>query len=203
MDVSALDLTLKVDETLEFELKDLAQGTHGITCAFGKCLAEAAGVCLEEQEHSSPKTMKISGEAKGEAQLKWENTTDQMRRCWNDDEVATEHGAYGIATLLVPQISNLEVVERSKKGTGFDYWLGSGTEDEPLFQKKARLEVSGFEVATRQPLLDGSAKNWNKVANHRENCRQWSSWWNSVNRKAEWQNDERTNPTPQRCNGTR
>lgn len=144
MDVAALELTLKVDETLEFELKDLAQGTPGITCAFGKCLAEAAGVCLEEQAHLSPKTMKISGEAEGEAQLKWENTTDQMRRCWNDDEVATEHGAYGIATLLVPQISKLEVVERSKKGTGFDYWLGSGTEDEPLFQKKARLEVSGI-----------------------------------------------------------
>ena len=70
----------------------------------------------------------------------------QMRRCWNDDEVATEHGAYGIATLLIPRITNLQIVERSKKGTGFDYWLGSATETATLFQNKARLEVSGIRT---------------------------------------------------------
>ena len=76
-----------------------------------------------------------------------------MRRCWNDDEVATEHGAYAIATLLVPRITNLQVVERSKKGTGFDYWLGSSTETEALFQNKARLEVSGIRAGPEATIV--------------------------------------------------
>jgi len=44
------------------------------------------------------------------------------------------------------------VVERSKKGPGFDYWLGDG-DDDLLFSGKARLEVSG--------ILSGSA---NKIS---------------------------------------
>jgi hypothetical protein len=35
------------------------------------------------------------------------------------------------------------VVERSKKGTFFDYWVGSEDKGE-LFQDRARLEVSGI-----------------------------------------------------------
>jgi hypothetical protein len=42
------------------------------------------------------------------------------------------------------------VVERSKKGPGFDYWLGNEDEDgEELFQRKARLEVSGILSGSR------------------------------------------------------
>lgn len=39
------------------------------------------------------------------------------------------------------ELSGLGVVERSKKGTGFDYWLGQ--KDQRPFQNKARLEVTG------------------------------------------------------------
>ena len=92
--------------------------------------------------------MQISGEIGGRAILEWQTASALIRRCWNDDEEATEHGAYGIATLLVPQVSDLQVVERSKKGTGFDYWLGSSTETESLFQNRARLEVSGIRTGT-------------------------------------------------------
>ena len=88
--------------------------------------------------------MQISGEIGGRAILEWQTASALIRRCWNDDEEATEHGAYGIATLLVPQVSDLQVVERSKKGTGFDYRVASSTETESLFQNRARLEVSGI-----------------------------------------------------------
>ena len=37
----------------------------------------------------------------------------------------------------------MSVVERSRKGTGIDYWLGDDVE-QPYFQSKARLEVSGI-----------------------------------------------------------
>lgn len=52
-------------------------------------------------------------------------------------------GAYGIAFLLIRDLTGLGVIERSRKGTGFDYWLGHAGDDLP-FQNKARLEVSGI-----------------------------------------------------------
>lgn len=55
-----------------------------------------------------------------------------------------EHGACGIAVLLVDSLTEYTVVERSQKGTGIDYWLGKKGANEPLFQAKARLEISGI-----------------------------------------------------------
>jgi len=80
--------------------------------------------------------------------LEWEPTDEQIRRCWADNEVATEHGAYGIAVLLVTELTGLTVVERSRKGTGFDYWLGPRDSAGPLFQQRERLEVSGIRRGT-------------------------------------------------------
>ena len=82
----------------------------------------------------------------------WDSTTEQMRRCWADLEVATEHGAYGIAALLIPVLTNLTIVQRSRKGTGFDFWLGPMSADEVLFQKKARLEVSGIRKGSESQI---------------------------------------------------
>jgi hypothetical protein len=43
------------------------------------------------------------------------------------------------------QLTHLTVVERSRKGTGFDYWLGITRNTDGLpFQKIARLAVSGI-----------------------------------------------------------
>lgn len=47
----------------------------------------------------------------------------------------------GIAVLLAQKEIGYTVIERSRIGTGFDYWLGK---ESNLFQKKARLEISGI-----------------------------------------------------------
>ena len=156
--MSYFNLTLEPDCQFKLKLIDLRLGAPGITPAFGEGLAEAASVCLEDQEHSSPTRMGISGELAGCAVLEWDPISAQIRRCWNDDEEATEHGAYGVATLLVPQVSDLQVVERSKKGTGFDYWLGSAAEKESLFQNRARLEVSGIRTGTETRVAERVSK---------------------------------------------
>ncbi len=68
-----------------------------------------------------------------------------MLRCWNDEEFTTEQAAYGIAFLIIRQLTDLTVIERSSKGTGFDYWLGTiDTAGTIPFQNKVRLEVSGI-----------------------------------------------------------
>jgi hypothetical protein len=126
------------------DLDALRTGAPGMTPDFGGCLAEAASVCLEDQQHSSGTRLTVDGDQNSAFELQWGTTTDQMRRCWADEQITTEHGAYGIATLLVHTIKGLVVAERSRKGTGFDFWLGTSADAAALFQDKARLEVSGI-----------------------------------------------------------
>jgi len=124
------------------QLVELAAGTPAITPAFGQYLAEAGGVCLESQGHSQGQHLAVKGGHSGSYPVTWPAVTEQMRRCLNDPEVATEHGAVGIAVLLTKKLLGYSVIQRSRKGTGFDYWLGDDTA--LPFQSKARLEVSGI-----------------------------------------------------------
>ena len=125
------------------DLNSLADGMPGLTSACGKSLAEAAAVCLEDRKHQSGTSLHLTGFQKQERALNWSTVTDQQRRCYNDLQEATERGACGVAILVVRELTGLLVVERSKKGPGFDYWLGKADDDD-LFGNKARLEVSGI-----------------------------------------------------------
>ena len=65
-----------------------------------------------------------------------------MRNAHHDNQEATEFGACAIAALVLRDLMGLTVLRRSKKGTGFDYWLAPETN--PLFRNASRLEVSGI-----------------------------------------------------------
>ncbi len=127
-------------------LERLGGGMPGISGAYGNSMAEAAAVCLHEQGHRSGVEMAVTGSYEGRFRLTWEPVTEQMIRTWADREFATETGAYGIAALIIEALTELTVIERSRKGTGFDYWLGPRASAVPLFQEKARLEVSGIRT---------------------------------------------------------
>ncbi|MBD0345546.1 MAG: hypothetical protein ICV63_12140 [Coleofasciculus sp. Co-bin14] len=126
-------------------LAKLGEGLPAITPSFGAALAEACAVCLEEQGHSQGVELKVEGAFRAVFKLYWQPVTDQMLRCWNDKEYTTEQAAYGIAFMLLDKLTNFTVIERSRRGTGFDYWLGIKDETQELpFQNKVRLEVSGI-----------------------------------------------------------
>lgn len=127
-------------------LAALRAGTPGISPEFGAALAQAAAVCLDEQHHTSGVVLQVYGSFDQQFGLYWDDVSDQMRRSWADEPFATEQGAYAVAALLVLELTGLTVIEKSKKGTGFDYWLGEKG-SAPLFQGKARLEVSGIRHA--------------------------------------------------------
>lgn len=130
-------------------LEDLRSGFRpGLTPTMGGFMAEAAAVCLKSQGHSGTAILSVTGEFAGEYVLRFGAVTQQMRSSHNDNEVATEYGAYGVSILLFDANSELTVVERSRKGTGFDYWLGQGDSHGQYFQKTARLEVSGIRSGT-------------------------------------------------------
>ncbi|QDU42270.1 hypothetical protein Mal52_07260 [Symmachiella dynata] len=134
------------DRTLDLHL--LGGKIPGLTDSLGQMHAEAAAVCLEHNEHAQGVSLLVKGDSQI-FPLSWPKVTHQMLRAYADLQDATEMGACGIAILLIMEMTDLTVVERSWKGTGFDYWLGRSDEHDGLpFQNRARLEVSG--------LLDGS-----------------------------------------------
>ena len=135
----------------KINLLALAEGMPGLTEAWGTMLAEAAAVCLEDRGHQIGIALHLTGLKTDKYPLEWKSADEQARRCYNDLQVATELGAYGIAILMVKDITGKVVIERSKKGTGFDYWV-SDQDDDSLFSGKLRLEVSGILAGNRSVL---------------------------------------------------
>jgi len=136
-------------ESVTLDLRDLVSGVPALTKALGEVHSEAASVCLANQAHHEPAVLIVRKVERPEYTLRWPHVTETMRRAYNDLERATELGAYGIALLLVRQRTGLRAIRQSRKGTGFDYWLGpEGTGDQLLFQGAARLEVSGILSGT-------------------------------------------------------
>ena len=92
--------------------------------------------------------MDIVGDAPHSVEVHWDVDPDKERiiSSWMDADVAAEWGACGIAALLVEYCTDCTIVARSRKGTGFDYWLGreDATPESVLFQDVGRLEVSGI-----------------------------------------------------------
>ncbi|MEM8806036.1 MAG: hypothetical protein AAGF01_08420 [Cyanobacteria bacterium P01_G01_bin.38] len=135
------------------DLSELHRGLPAITPAFGTALAEACSICLTDQGHQPGITLQLAGDFAEAFVLLWPKVTDQMRRCWNDEEYTTEQAAYGVALMLIQRLTNFTVVERARRGTGFDYWLGNSVESDELpFQKSARLEVSGIRQGDQRQI---------------------------------------------------
>jgi len=129
----------------ELFLMTLKQGLPAITPAYGEALAEAGAVCFEDQGHLNGVELAVSGSFTATFKIYWPEVTGQMLRCWNDEEFTTEQAAYGLSFLLIRALTEHTIIRRSRKGTGFDYWLGREGDEESLpFQNTARLEVSGI-----------------------------------------------------------
>jgi hypothetical protein len=129
--------------TPDLDLSELQSGMPALTPAMGAVLKEAAAVCLSDNGHPIPVPLHQK-RSSGSLLLQWPPATDAMKRTYNDMQRTTELGACGIAILVVRKESGLTVVEQSRKGTGFDYWLGPDDDESLPFAKKARLEVSGI-----------------------------------------------------------
>ena len=148
------------DTPSALELPRLADGMPGISPTFGAALAEAASVCFAEEDHTTGVGLHVDGDFNHSFTVSWTLPLDpgQVRRTWADQEVTTEHGAYGVAALLVTELTEYTVTDRSRKGTGFDYWLGPKGSTQGLFQDKARLEVSGIRRGDERAIRARVAK---------------------------------------------
>ena len=134
---------------IQLDLSDLANGDiPAITSAIGRLMSEAAGVCLQSQGHEQGVKLIVSGASTTDVALSWSSIHSGYADAWADLYEATEHGAVAVAVLLIKHLTSYEVVQRSRRGTGIDYWLG----DDTVFPytRKARLEVSGILSGTER-----------------------------------------------------
>jgi hypothetical protein len=128
--------------TLTFEA--LTDGQLGISSAYGSFLAEAASHCLHYNDHENPVLLRLTGDVCTPRTLKWLDLNEGDKSTWADLQEATEYGAYGVAIIVVLPLTRTARVERSAKGTGIDYWVGDRRDGQEMFQRTARLEVSGI-----------------------------------------------------------
>lgn len=123
----------------------------GLSPVSGGMLAEAAAVCLEDRNHKARALLEGTGLMNESRFVEWDPTDERCRRSHADMQEATEHGACGVAILITHEFTGKVVVERSKKGTGFDYRLGEPEAPEDILPFSAdltRLEVSGILSGT-------------------------------------------------------
>lgn len=93
--------------------------------------------------HPENVLLMIEGDLQDTVGIHWQDDyNEQKGRTYADMQYTTEHGAVCLSVMLITCLNPYTVIERSRKGTGFDYWLGD--KNSLLFQKKARLEVSGI-----------------------------------------------------------
>lgn len=124
-------------------------------------------VCLEHERHITGQTqLSVDGSRDVIYHLSWAPATDQIRRSWSDLQDATEWGASGVAALLIEDIFGYQILQRSWKGTGFDYWIGDSNENEPMFQNKARLEVTGILHGTERDISNRLKKKQDRFTKY-------------------------------------
>jgi len=128
---------------MEINITDIKKGLPGISSVAAQQLYEAFEVCMHSSGHPEEVSLKMEGDTSDSIALRWlDEFNDQKARTYADMQYTTEHGAVCLSVMLTTALTPYTVIERSRKGTGIDYWLGD--KDSILFQKKARLEVSGI-----------------------------------------------------------
>lgn len=156
----------RVELTL-LNLNDLSAGNiPAITPAMGAALAEAGAVCLESQGHGPGVRLTVRGYRDGGYTLDWQPVSSQARDlAYNEAERATEVGALGIAVLVAQAETGYAVMEPSRRGTGFDYWLGETSDNGIVYT--AGLEVSGVRRGD-ETVIRARVREKLRQANRRE-----------------------------------
>jgi len=124
-------------------LSDIKQGLPGISRIEGANLYENCIVALHNCGHSSPVTLHVEGLNKTEYSILWEESFNEtLERTYKDEQSLIERAAVCLGVSIALKQTPFTVIERSRKGTGFDYMLGD--KDDIFFMPKARLEISGI-----------------------------------------------------------
>lgn len=126
------------------DLEKIRNCTPALSESWSEQRFEAAIFCLNHNSHQSG--IKCRHTSKDcDYELNWSTDVDDViKRTHNDVQDATELGAEGMAAIFVNELTPYQIILRSAKRTGIDYWLGNRNNGKLLFQRSARLEISGL-----------------------------------------------------------
>ena len=133
----------------EVNLVEFALGTPALSPATAADLVEAAAVCLIEEGHQDGVILEVRPPPS--VQLRFSEPDQRAFASRADPQETTERGATAIALALLKAKTGYGVIERARKGTGCDWYLGDD-DGGPPFQKKLRMEVSGIRQEDEQEL---------------------------------------------------
>jgi len=150
----------------EIQLTDISQIPH-LTSALMEISGKSAAVCFQETGYQSKIEHNISGTIKSKMILKWEKLTKEDINSFYDLHEATEWGASAIAFVIIHNFTEYEVIKRSRKGTGFDYYLGNHKSE--FYQETAKLEISGILHVTETNSIKSRINEKVKQAERFEN----------------------------------
>lgn len=128
----------------KIDLERIRDCTPALSKSWSEQRFEAVIFCLNHNSHQSGiKCRNTSGDS--DYELNWDTeVNDIIKRTHNDIQDATEIGAEGMAAIFANELTPYQIILRSAKKTGIDYWLGNRNDGKLLFQKSARLEISGL-----------------------------------------------------------
>jgi hypothetical protein len=145
--------------TEEIDLRKIKEGTPGILSSLGAYMYDACMAILHRCEHQDGVSMHLEGNRMIDISLRWaDEYNDQMDRTFREDSSMIDYAASCISCLLAIQETSYTVIERGYTNSGIDYFLGY--ENDPLFSRAARLEISGIyhETLTNKPEIRLKAK---------------------------------------------
>lgn len=145
-------------------LEELVKGRliRGFSPMNVSAFIEAGILCLTYHKHSAGVEMSVREAYRGAVKeivgLTWAHIIDDdSLNSWAEE--AIDDGAVALAALLIVNLTRYTVIQRSFKGTGFDYWLmeadtyqAARDQNEIISGQthgSARLEVSGDKEAKK------------------------------------------------------
>ncbi len=109
---------------------------------------EAAICALTICGHKKGVQVKIFGVLEEKIELFWtDDIGEGVAKGWKDEAELVEYGATGIALLLLLNLTDYTIFERSPKGTRADFWVGKINEDGEE-ELTGLLEISGMKKET-------------------------------------------------------
>ena len=125
----------------QINLARFAAGTARLSPEYCRFVAAACALKLKQHGHPQPAKLTVNGIFDETIDVSWEHPDPRTHQSFGDK--ATEFAGECIGIAICEKLTDFNVVERSYIGTGFDFWLGK--KKDPLFQRKARLELSGID----------------------------------------------------------
>ena len=128
----------------ELPIHDMWQRHRGLTVAIAEHQTEAARVSLDKDNQPGATFQVFRPKDVTVLVVNWAPTDRQTQFAWNNENYATEHGAYACVLAAVELLCGLECIGRAETGSGVDFYMAPPNTAIDDLENHIRLEISGI-----------------------------------------------------------